>query len=101
MSKASKTWKIGEVCRGGIITVEVHGNKVDIINKEWDHSAGSKRSSNQSKAKEWDRLSVDVTDNSAADAMDDFLNDLTSYYYADEIMKYIRSKAEVNYSNRW
>jgi hypothetical protein len=48
---AKKTWKLGEVCRGGIITVETKENKVAIIGKEWDFAAGSNRGSNQSNAK--------------------------------------------------
>ena len=35
---ATKTWKLGEICKGGIITVETKGNIVTIIGKEWDYS---------------------------------------------------------------
>jgi hypothetical protein len=40
MAKKTKTWKIGERCKGGIITVEISGNQVDVIAKDWDTSAG-------------------------------------------------------------
>ena len=101
MGKATKTWKIGETCSGGIITVEVNGNTVDIIAKEWDHAAGYRRSSNQSNAKEWDRLSTNVKRNNAEHEMTLFLRDLSTYYWADEIMKYVRSKVKLGSDNPW
>ena len=101
MSKASKTFKIGEYCKGGVITAEVNGNKVDIIAKEWDSSTGDRRSSNQSNAKEWDRLSVDAVDSSAERKLDMFLCDLTTSYYAEQVMDYIKSKVELKSSWGW
>jgi hypothetical protein len=37
---ATKTWKIGEYAKGGIITVEARGKKVTVIGKEWDFTTG-------------------------------------------------------------
>jgi len=95
MPKATKTWKIGEYCKGGIITVEIRGKVVHIIGKEWDYSAGDRKSSNQSNAKEWTRLTLGLYSTYlSADAYDkcsDFLNDLTTSYYADEIIKWIKA----------
>ena len=54
----TKTFKIGEYCKGGIITVEIRGKKIAIIGKEWDHSKGTRRSSDQKGAKEFDRVEV-------------------------------------------
>ena len=99
MAKASKTFKIGEYCKGGIITVEINGKYINIIAKEWDFSAGSNKGSNQSNAKEFDRLTVEA--DSMTDIyrkMMDFLEDLTSYYYAGEVMKFIESK--INFDKR-
>ena len=90
-----KTWKIGEYCRGGIITIEIKGKQIDVIGKEWDHSAGDKRSSDQSKAKEWTRLTVQSNEYGAYDKLDEFLNDLTSSYYADEVMSFIKQNANL------
>ena len=59
---ATKTFKIGEYCKGGVITVETTAKKVAVIAKDWDFSAGSKKGSNQSNAKEWNRLEVSTTD---------------------------------------
>ncbi len=44
---ATKTFKIGEYCKGGIITVETKGSIVHIIAKEWDMSQGTRKNSNQ------------------------------------------------------
>ena len=59
---ATKTFKIGEYCKGGIITVEIKGKVISVIGKEWDYSKGSRKSSNQSNAKEWCRGTVLATD---------------------------------------
>ena len=98
---AKKTWKLGEVCRGGIITVETKKNKVAIIGKDWDFSQGSNRGSNQSGAKEWTRLEVDADDSNSTREMSYFLNDLTTSYYTDKIMEWIESKVEINRGMHW
>ena len=98
---ASKTFKIGEYAKGGIITIETKGNKVAIIGKEWDYSKGSNRGSDQSGAKEWTRLEVDAEEFDADRQMTMFLNDLTTSYYTDEIMKWIESKTKLNKRMFW
>jgi hypothetical protein len=92
---ATKTFKIGEYCRGGIIQAIAIKDKVTIIGKQWDHSAGSRKSSNQSNAKEWTRLEVNTSDQNARRELDNFLNDLTSSYYSDEILKWVESNTEL------
>jgi hypothetical protein len=99
MAKATKTWKIGEYCKGGVITVEVIGKVIHIIGKEWDNSAGYKKSSNQSNAKEWTRGTTDVTDSEAYNKCFMFLTDLTTSYYADEILKWLETK--VNFEKKF
>ena len=89
---ATKTWKIGEYCKGGIITAETTKTKITIIGKEWDFSKGSNKGSDQSNAKEWTRLSVDVNDSDAYRKLDMFLDDLSTSYYADQILKWAYSK---------
>ena len=86
-----KTWKIGEYCKGGIITAEVTKTKVLIIGKDWDMSAGSNRSSNQSNAKEFTRLELDTA--KVIDMMGEasnFLHDLTTSYYSGQVMDWIK-----------
>jgi len=92
---ATKTFKIGERCRGGIIQAIATKDTVTIIGKDWDHSAGSRKSSNQTNAKEWTRLEVNTSDQNARRELDNFLNDLTSSYYSDEVLKWVETKTEL------
>ena len=93
---AKHTWKLGEVCKGGIITVETTKTQVRVIGKEWDFSTGSRRSSDQTNAKEWTRLEVTATDDKAKRNVLEFLQDLTTSYYADMILKWIESKIKLS-----
>jgi hypothetical protein len=102
---ANKTFKIGEYAKGGIIQVVTTKNKVTIIGKEWDFSSGSSKSSDQSKAKEFTRLEVNYdletpwNLNKQLSQLEDFLSDLTTYYYTDEIMKWIKSNSKITKSS--
>ena len=91
-----KTWKLGEVCRGGIIQVTIKGSVISVIGKEWDMSAGVRKSSNQSNAKEWTRLEVDVNKVDFKRLLDAKLIDLTTSYYTDVIMDWIMSKVDID-----
>jgi len=95
-STKTKTWKLGEVCKGGIISVEVTGKIVVIIGKEWDFSTGSRRSSDQSNAKEFTRGTCDTTAMNAYRNMLEFLQDLTTSYYADKIMDWIDTQVKLD-----
>jgi len=86
----SKTWKLGEWAKGGIITVNINGKIITVIGKEWDFSKGSTRNSDQSQAKEFTRGTTDATDEDAYRKLYDFLSDLTTHYYADTILKWIQ-----------
>jgi len=98
---ATKTWKIGEYAKGGIITVETTSKKVTVIGKEWDFTTGSRRSSDQSNAKEFSRKEVNLELKSAARTIDDFLNDLTTSYYAGQIMDWIKTKVKFQETYLW
>lgn len=95
MAKATKTWKIGEYAKGGVITVEITGKVIAIIGKDWDTSTGYRKSSNQSNAKEFTRGTVTADDSQAYRKMYFFLTDLTTSYYADSILKWIESKVKL------
>lgn len=101
MTKATKTWKIGEYCKGGVITAEINGNVINIIAKDWDTSAGYTKKSNQSNAKEFDRQTVLATDQNAQRKMMDFLEDLTTFYYASEVLDWIKSKVKLASEFDW
>ena len=97
----TKTWKIGEYCKGGIITVEITGKEINIIGKDWDMSQGTRKGSNQSGAKEWTREIVTADDKDVKRKLFMFLTDLTTSYYADKIIEWIESKVELYKSLRW
>ena len=96
--KSTKTWKLGEICQGGVITVEVTGQKIVIIGKEWDYSTGSRRSSDQSKAEEFTRLEIEANEINASRRVLEFLQDLMHSWAADEISKWI--EGQVTYSSQ-
>jgi hypothetical protein len=98
---AKKTFKLGEVCKGGIISVETKGNSYTIIAKDWDFSAGSRKSSNQSNAEEFDRKSFSGDEvNDTRNALN-FLNDLTTSYHSDKIMDWVKTKVEITTNSFW
>ena len=95
MAKATKTFKIGEYAKGGVITAEVNGKVITVIGKEWDTSTGYKKSSNQSNATEFTRGTVLANEQDAEWKLSNFLCDLTTSYYADEVVKWIKSKVKI------
>jgi hypothetical protein len=98
---ATKTFKIGEYAKGGVITVEASGKKVTVIGKEWDFTTGSRRSSDQSNAKEFTRKEVNLDLKEAARTIDNFLHDLTTSYYAGQIMDWIKTKVKFQETYLW
>ena len=91
---ATKTFKIGESCRGGVITVEITGKVIVVIGKEWDYSKGTRRSSDQSNAKEFTRGTAVATDRDVERKLDNFLCDLTTSYYTSVILDWIKTKTK-------
>lgn len=88
----SKTWNIGEYCQGGVITAEIHDNNhVIIMGKEWDQSKGWSKSSDQSNAKEFTRIEGNFLAWGVEDEFDTFLNDLTTSYYASQVIDWIKA----------
>lgn len=88
----SKTWNIGEYCQGGVITAEIHNNNiVKVIGKEWDESQGWSRNSDQSNAKEFTRIEANFLAWGVEAEFDTFLNDLTSSYYASQVIDWIKA----------
>ena len=97
---ATKTFKIGEYCKGGVITIETTKTQVKVIAKDWDFSKGSNKGSDQKNAKEFNRLEVGLTDSGAERKIDNFLNDLTTSYYAGVVLDWIKSKVTFK-QNSW
>jgi len=98
---AKKTFKIGEVCRGGVIAVETTAKTITIISKEWDTSAGYGRAASQENAKELGRLTVDVSDEQAYRKLDEYLNDLSTFYWAGKILEWVESKSKLEKKFFW
>lgn len=101
MSKSTHTWKIGEYCKGGIITANINGKDITLLLKEWDYSKGSRRSSDQTNAKviETERMHADSV--SVQRDLADVLCDWTTSFYADEIIKWIETKVNLYKSLFW
>lgn len=92
---ATKTFKIGERCKGGVITVETKGNDITVIGKNWDMSTGTRKSSNQSNAKEFTRETFNTSDSDTPRKLFMYLGDLTTSYYADQIIQWIKTKTNL------
>ena len=94
---STRTFKIGECCKGGIITVNISTfGTITLIGKEWDGSKGYSRSSNQSNAKEFTNKNFNSNDNNCNFKLFMFLTDLTTAYYANKIIDYIKSKIRIS-----
>ncbi len=101
MAKKTKTFKIGEYCKGGVITAEVTDKQVTVIGKEWDYSKGSNKGSDQSNAKEFDRCTVNIEDSNAHRQISEFLNDLTTSYYSEQVMDWLEANSKFQKSRFW
>ena len=64
-------------------------------------SQGTRRGSNQSNAKEFTRIEVNVEQRDADRQLSMFLNDLTTSYYTDKLMEWIESKSELDKRMFW
>jgi hypothetical protein len=98
---ATKTFKIGEYAKGGIITVIATAKEVTVICKEWDMSTGTRRSSDQSNAKEMYRKSFNVASRDIERDLFMYLTDETTSYYADQIIQWVKTKVKFNQDNWW
>jgi len=98
---ATKTWKLGEICQGGVITTETTAKTVIIIAKEWDTSQGYNRGSNQSKAKEFRRLTVNVDDEQAYRKLEQYISELATSYWAEKILEWVMSKSKLEKKFFW
>ena len=82
--KATKSFKIGEYSIGGIIKVELNGNALSI--KALDYNSKNEVMSGSIMTDEYDAYWKTLN----------YLNELTSSYYADKVMEFIKSKTTLN-----
>ena len=79
---AKKTFKIGEYCKGGIISVEIQGKIITVIGKEMS-------------GKEFTRGTAESDDPGVRRKLFMFISDLTSAYYTDKVIDWIATKVEI------
>lgn len=91
---ATKQFKIGEYAVGGIIKVDVSIESVTI--QALDYNT---KSVVQTQTFTLNRSFLGAVDSEKYWAMKDFLNDLTSSYYADKVMEYIETTAHIEHQN--
>ena len=78
--KATKTFKIGECAIGGKIKVVITGKVIQIHAIDWYSNEIIMSGSTL------------ITENNARKLVKDYLNELTSFYYANNILKWIETK---------
>lgn len=83
--KANKSFKIGEYAVGGIINVQLIGKVVVIKALDYNTKALVRGGS----------VSTDTP--GFQHQIDNYLNELTSYYYAEKIMKWITEKTGIKF----
>jgi len=77
---AKKTFKIGECCQGGILVVTTSDKAVNVKNLDWF-------SKNELQSKNFL-----TTDSNGSYDLRMFLNELTTSYHSDVVMKWVNTK---------
>ena len=85
MANATKTFKIGEYAMGGIIQVKVTGKIIQVFVKEWNTNETLRTGT------------TSTEDEGVERKLSDFLNDVTTSYYADKVMKWIKEKTGLKF----
>jgi uncharacterized lipoprotein YajG len=85
MANATKTFKIGEYAMGGIIQVKVTGKIIQVFVKDY-YTNETLRTGTTS-----------TEDEGVERKLSDFLNDVTTSYYADKVMKWIKEKTGLKF----
>jgi hypothetical protein len=83
---ATKTFKIGEYAIGGIIQVRTTSQSISIDALDWN-------SRQKIMGREFQVRAINVTNE-----MDNYLNELTSSYYADKVMDFIKENVTFNFN---
>ena len=83
---ATKTFKIGEYAIGGIIQVRTTSQSISIDALDWN-------SRQKIMGREFQVRAVNVTNE-----MDNYLNELTSSYYANKVMDFIKENVTFNFN---
>jgi hypothetical protein len=79
----SKTFKIGEYAIGGIIQVNITGKVIIVQALDWNTK------------KEVSKGSAMSDEDNVRHKLTDYLNELTSHYYAEQIFDWIESNVDL------
>lgn len=85
----TKTFKIGECAIGGIIKVQITGKVVLVQALDWDTKEVVSSGSCMTTDEDWDFKT------------ERYLQDLSTYYYAEKIMEWINSKVKTSSFESW
>jgi hypothetical protein len=85
----TKSFKIGEYAIGGIIKVQINGKAIQV--QALDYNSKKEVMSGSCMSDEYD----------ARWKMLNFLNELTSSYYADKVLEWIESNVELHKGSGW
>jgi hypothetical protein len=88
----TKTWNIGERCMGGVITVNVYGKIIHVVNRQWDFTKGTKHSSDQRKSPILQTGTTESTDPDAHRKLYNYISYLANDYWAEQIITWINKK---------
>ena len=81
---ATKTFKIGEYCVGGILKLETKGNVVTVKNLDFYSKD----------VLGWGKFDMDNRDSDRE--LPNYLHDLTTSYYTDKVMDWVKSKIKID-----
>ena len=98
---ATKTFKIGESCVGGIITAIANDKSIQIQGKEWDYAKGSNRGSDQSNAKIFCSLTLRTDEGDIYRKLYNYLTEMTTHYYTEMIIDWIETKTKLTQKGLW
>jgi hypothetical protein len=97
-----KMFKIGEYAKGGIIQVKITGKVIQVIGREWNHSnGGRKRQQTEANCPEWIRGTELSTDHNVERKLENFLTELSTSWWSDEIIKWIKTKVKFESDQPW
>lgn len=82
--RTTKEFKIGEYAIGGIIWVDITGQSIKVSARDWSSK----------EVVDEQCFPLALTRQLTCD-LDEYLNELTSHYYAEQVLEWIKSKVEL------
>ena len=91
---ATKTFKIGEYAKGGIIKVITKGNVIQITIHNMYSKEQEEIEAHSETITEYDRT---IKCDDLERRLNNFLHEITSSYYAGKVMNWIKDKTKLNF----